>query len=542
MSAYQGIVDEYNDMVRGAVEDSRAAMDEGISDGLATQLERIKEKADEYSEKFSALAEGGIGEIAGLQGLKSTYKAVQDARAKWKKFRGDSDTDARYLGGRNPADAQAEARGLSDETIGRVRATLAGERQPLGAQTGITTTARGERTARAELRRIEGEAEPDAEPDIQAQIDAQPPAQEINIAGDDAPAPVNNVTDDQIDSMVAQARDDVNEGVGIENAPSGYSVGGIQYGKTGAGADAKSAPVSSAEKNPTTRLTADEPDVAVSQPLASTEPIAVSKIGVKKAAEEFSARADQSAQAVASIQPDDLKSVVRAKYQALSGEDKQTIAAKVRGGEIDGNDLQAVGDEIDKLRSGGVSRPPPALAAEDVAQPEPSFPEGFAADIEQAGRSAEASVRATADPVRFRTRPQESEGQQITDADRGVFDPEELVGNVGGEVRAAAGGLRQAASSGIRRLLGLGGEGEVGGLEMLGAAATPVGEAIAVGAGIVSVVDGLVHLFHPPKHSPAPLSKLGDLTPQVNQQITSKFASAIPTIDTPHEVGGFASF
>ena len=42
MSAYQGIVDEYNDMVRGAVEDSRSAMDEGISDSLATQLERIK--------------------------------------------------------------------------------------------------------------------------------------------------------------------------------------------------------------------------------------------------------------------------------------------------------------------------------------------------------------------------------------------------------------------------------------------------------------------------------------------------------------------
>lgn len=534
MSAYQGIVDEYNDMVRGTIEDARSAMDEGISDGLATQLEAIKEKADEYSEKFSALAEGGIGEIAGLQGLKSTYKAIQDARAKWKKFRGDSNTDARYLGGRNAADAEAEARGLSDETIGRVRATLAGERQPLGAQTGITTTPEGEATRRAELQRLEREqqtAEPDIEPD---EPDAPPPAQEINIAGDDAPAPTNEVTEDQIDSMIAQARDDVDEGVGRQAAPDSYQVGGVRYGKTGAGADAKSAPVSSAEKNPTTRLTADEPDVAVSQPLASTEPIQVSKIGVKKAAEEFSARADQSAQAVASVQPDDLKSLVRTKYKALSAENQQDIAARVRRGEIDGDDLEAVNAEIDKLR------PAPAAAAEPQVQPASDF----LGDIEQAGRSAEASVRATADPMRFRTRqPQLSEGQQITDADRGVFDPEALVGDVGGEVRAAAGGLRQTAVSGIRRLLGLGGEGEgISGLEMLGAAASPVAEAVAVGAGVVSVVDGLVHLFHPPKHAPTPVSHLGDITPQVSQNLTSKFASAIPTIDTPHEIGGFASF
>ncbi len=528
MSAYAGIVSDYNDMVQGQINEARGATEEGISDGLARQLENIKEKADEYTEKFSALAEGGIGEIAGLQGLKSTYKAVQDARSKWQKFRGDSSTDGRYLGGRDTADATAERNSLPDDVLGRVRRTLQGD-DDLGVgqleRTGITTSRRGELRARAERQRLEQVDEPDVS-DVQAQIDAQPPAQEVTIAGgrDD---PVN-ITDDQLDSMVSQARDDVNEGVGVGDAPTSYSVQGIQYGKTGSGADVKRPPVSEPDSSPASNPTLDsEPQVSVSQPSPSTEPIPVSKIGVKASAEEFSARADQSAQAIASVQPDDLKSVVRAKYQALSDEDKQNIASQVRNGEINGDDFQAISDGIDKLRP---SRPPPALA-EDSPQVQPST--NFLGDIEQAGRSAEASVRGTADPVRFRTA--QSEGAQLTAEERGAIQPEFIQG--------ARADLQATARTGLRRLLGFGGaEGEVSGAELLGSIATPIGEAVAVGAGIVSVVDGLVHLFHPPHNTPKPLGHLGNIDPQVSSTLTSKYASAIPTLDNAHEVGGFASF
>lgn len=537
--AYQGIVQEYNNMIQSQIQDARAAADEGISDGLAKQLEAIKEKSDEYSEKFSALAEGGLGEIAGLQGLKTTYKAIQDARAKWRKFRGDGEDDrmvggdSRYLGG----DGSADVSELPDDVVGRVRQVLGrtpgtdelevGQLQ----RTGIVTSPEGEARIRSAQQQLEREQRAEArragaEADEETDVPRGDVAEEEDIIIGEREKPFN-ITEDQIDSMVNQARDDIDEGVGRQAAPDSYSVGGVRYGKTGSGADVKSARVSEADQNPTARALPDEPQVAVSQPLASTEPIQVSKIGVKKAAEEFTARADQSAQAVASVQPDDLKSVIRAKYKALSADKQQDISQRVDSGEIDGNDLEAVNAELDKLR------PPPAAAAE----PQLSFPQGFASDIEQMGRSVEASVRATADPIRFRPRQPQSEGAQLTAEERGAIEPEFVQ-----EAPSVTQDVAATARRGLGRLFGLGEEGEVGGLEMLGAAAAPVAEAVAVGAGIVSVVDGLVHLFHPPHNTPKPLGHIADINPAINQTLTSKYASAIPTVDSAHEVGGFASF
>jgi hypothetical protein len=530
MAGYQGIVSEYNQLVQSQIEDARAAADEGISDGLAKQLEAIKEKSDEYAHKFSALAEGGLGEIAGLQGLKTTYKAVQDARAKWRKFRGDGEDermvggDSRYLGG----DGSADVSELPDDVVGRVRQVLGRTpgSDPLEVgqlqRTGIVTSPEGEtriRSATLQLQREQEEdarragAEADEETDVPRGDVGQ--EEEITIAGERPTEPAE-ITEDQIDSMVAQARDDIDEGVGRQAAPDTYDVGGVQYGKTGSGADVKSARVSEADQNPTARALPDEPQVAVSQPLASTEPIQVSKIGVKKAAEEFTARADQSAQAVASVQPDDLRSLIRSKYKALSADKQQDISQRVDSGEIDGNDLEAVNRELDKLR------PPPAQAA-----PEPApAPEPEPAPL------PEQEVRVVP------RQPQESEGAELTAEERGAIEPEFVQ-----EAPSLSENVAATARSGLRRLLGLGGEeGEVSGLEMLGAAASPVAEAVAVGAGIVSVVDGLVHLFHPKHNAPKPLGHIGVLDPSVNQSLTSKYASAIPTVDTAHEIGGFASF
>ena len=71
--SYAMMVDEYNELVRQQVSASEEAEQSGISNEMESKLEQWKERADEYSHKFQALSEGGIGELAGMSGLKNTY-------------------------------------------------------------------------------------------------------------------------------------------------------------------------------------------------------------------------------------------------------------------------------------------------------------------------------------------------------------------------------------------------------------------------------------------------------------------------------------
>ena len=80
------MVDEYNELIRQQVSASADAEESGISNEMDSKLEQWKERADEYSHKFSALAEGGIGELAGMSGLKNTYNKFTETRKKFKKF------------------------------------------------------------------------------------------------------------------------------------------------------------------------------------------------------------------------------------------------------------------------------------------------------------------------------------------------------------------------------------------------------------------------------------------------------------------------
>lgn len=97
--AYSMMVDEYNELIRQQVSASADAEESGISNEMDSKLEQWKERADEYSHKFSALAEGGIGELAGMSGLKNTYNKFTETRKKFKKFMGDGENDSQV----NPA-------------------------------------------------------------------------------------------------------------------------------------------------------------------------------------------------------------------------------------------------------------------------------------------------------------------------------------------------------------------------------------------------------------------------------------------------------
>jgi hypothetical protein len=73
--------------------------------------------------------------------------------------------------------------------------------------------------------------------------------------------------------------------------------------------------------------------------------------------------------------------------------------------------------------------------------------------------------------------------------------------------------------------------------------AGPIGEAIGAVAGIFTSIDGLIHLFHHKQAAVPQVRNLGNMAPEINTQVTSKFSSAIPTIDSAQEVSGaIASF
>ena len=163
-------------------------------------------------------------------------------------------------------------------------------------------------------------------------------------------------------------------------------------------------------------------------------------------------------------------------------------------------------------RLGG--RPPPAQSAEEEDEIQPAEP-----DIPAAQRQTyETRIRAAAEPV-------VSDAVDSVPKTNAVSD---IVGDaVGDTVKSVT---EKSATTGLEEI----GE-KFGASEMLGAIAGPIGEGLATAAGIFTAVDGLVHVFN---HSASPVptvKSIGNLAPEISTSFTSKYASAIPTVDSQHQ-------
>ena len=117
--AYAGMVSEYNDMLTQQKVASEQAEESGISDNLNRSLDEWSQKATEYSHKFSALAEGGVSELMGFEGLKNAYSSFKKHQEKYDKWKGDAPSAGDKL---DPAydGITSEGKSLSKDVLDRV--------------------------------------------------------------------------------------------------------------------------------------------------------------------------------------------------------------------------------------------------------------------------------------------------------------------------------------------------------------------------------------------------------------------------------------
>lgn len=501
--AYAGMVQEYNDMVSQQVNASEQAEESGVSDSLSKNLEEWKERADEYSHKFSALAEGGVGEIMSMAGLSKAYESYQ----KYQKLYGDAQASVRKIDPRFDGVPKAEPTdpSLPDDVLERVRRL---KNEPF-EDVGDVAQLRGTRAPRFDESLLDPIDRLPTQPSIDEPAESfrnpafDSPAEEVNIArpqeADDTPRGEADLTQDDIDALVDRNLADLSQGVGREAAPlTTTDASGITYGKTGTGGDVAEQRLALASRE-------DQPQLGAVErfQLTQQDPIDVQRLGVRGAAQEFSARAQPQ-----QISVDDIK----AQYKQLDRVNRNELKQKVDSGQLDADDLPSIQAEIQsRLQATGgpaPSRPPPALPdyqteVRQVKQAEPTLDEP---DIKPV---AEPDAPQLAEPV---------ERQLGTEAS-------DFVESAG---QRSEGLVSKAVSSFATD-------------EEIGSLFGPVGETLGALAGAVSTIDGLFHLFHHQTPSLAAPSNLGNLTPQMNTNLTSKYASSIPTIDSAQQVSAAVS-
>lgn len=519
--AYSMMVGEYNDLIREQKDSAETAQEAGVSDDIQTGLEEWKERADEYSHKFTALAEGGLAEVASMTGLKASYQGFLKVRKKYKKYMGDGASDAHVnpTGSTIKPGGELDLEGLSNDVLDFVP--------------GDMKTAAGQlvNKAKSALTKVKGVAD-SAGTKAAKVIDPSRAGSQapVNVDGGDA-----SLTGDDLDNIISRNLADVNEGVGRQAQNLTQRVSGITYGKTGAGADIadaggaaapRSASLADQLQNMRQSLRGTAVEGAGSNAVSSVNPIDVGKIGVKKTITKIEGGALDNKlipkpagptptalgptfarQADADLaQKTQLQASLKEKFAQLPKEDRQKLIQKQNEGQLP---QESVG-ELQDLDAQISSR------LKQVSQTQAQTGD-FLAGIEQRGKSVAADVRATAGVKPPAPDPEQEVGEPVEKS--AVKVGEKAVEKEGEDV-----GEKFAAD------------------EAIGSVAGPIGEAIGAVAGIFSTIDGLVHLFHHKKQSlPQVNQNIG--TPEINTQITSKFSSAIPTIDSAQEVSGaIASF
>jgi hypothetical protein len=519
--AYSLMVEEYNDLIQNQVADSREADEAGISDEQQSKLAQWKERADEYSEKFSALADGGLGELAGMAGLSNTYSKLMDIRKRYKKFMGDGENASQVNPGGLTLDPEQALTKLTD-----------GELSDLIPQGSKDILGKAINTAK-EVKQSVVDSVSKA-PDL-ARATIVDPAKAGAVAVKDTAIGDVNLTADDLDNIIQRNLADVDEGIGRQAAPLTQQIGGLTFGKTGRGADlvaeAQQSTSFGAPQNLRQGLRAVQGEASGSTLTTARQPIDVGKIGVKASAKEFDALSEPLAQGIMQqganppsaldLQLESAQAKLKDTFKKLPKADRQKVLQAQERGEIQ---QESLGD-IQELQKQFDDRL--ASNAENAARAEAerSSAEDFLGGIGKTDVSAR--VAATAD-VKPQPATEFLGDIEKTDVSERVAETKEIAPKVAEETAEKAGedvGEKFAAD------------------EAIGSVAGPIGEAIGAVAGIFTSIDGLIHLFHHKQAAVPQVRNLGNMAPEINTQVTSKFSSAIPTIDSAQEVSGaIASF
>ena len=534
--SYAMMVDEYNELIRGQVSQSEEAEESGISNEMDSKLQQWKERADEYSHKFTALAEGGIGELAGMSGLKNTYSKFTETRKKFKKFMGDGENASQV----NPTGTTTDPGQVLDTLTNLEESDLI----PQGSKDVVGSLVNAVKSVKQKVVDTVSRA-----PDL-ARATLTDPTRAGAVAVKESSVGDVNLSADDLDDIVRRNLADVNEGVGREAGALVENVHGINYGKTGAGADliadAQQSTSFSAPANLRSSLRAVEGEVGGAVKTTPSAPIDVGRIGVKATAKEFDARTrpppalaegimqqGPSPPSALDLQIQSAQEKLKDTFKQLPPEDRQRVIRAQGRGELPQEsleDLQSLQSQFDERLSG-------------LAQQRAGIGD-FLGGIEQGGKSVTAGVQATKD-----VKPPSTEiiaGQDDasrgavaeTNIDDAVRGGQELV-SAGKEAVETAGDIgKTALKEGVESI----GE-KIGAEELAGSTLGVVGEAIASVGGIFTAVDGLIHLFHHKQSAMPQVRSIGNMAPEINTSVTSKFSSAIPTVDSAQEVSGaIASF
>jgi hypothetical protein len=379
--AYSMMVDEYNELIRQQVSASADAEESGISNEMDSKLEQWKERADEYSHKFSALAEGGIGELAGMSGLKNTYNKFTETRKKFKKFMGDGENDSQV----NPAGSTLNPEQALDKlTSGELSDLI-----PQSSKDALGNLVNAVKSVKQKVVDTVSKA-----PDL-ARATITDPAKAGAVAVKDSSVGDVNLTADDLDDIVRKNLADVNEGVGREAGALVQNVHGINYGKTGAGADliadAQQSTSFSAPANLRSSLRAVQGEVGGAVKTTPSAPIDVGRIGVKASAKEFDARTEPVSQGIMQqganppsaldLQIESAQAKLKDTFKQLPPEDRARVIKAQGRGELPQESLS----DLQNLQSQFDER----LSQQRVG--------GLLGDIEQGGRSVTAQVQATKD-------------------------------------------------------------------------------------------------------------------------------------------------
>ncbi len=538
MAGYGSIVQEYNDMIQTQQNRATEAAESGISDNMNTALSQFKENADEYAHKYSAMAEGGVGELMGMAGLSGAYEKYK----KIMKIKGDLEKKTQNLRDRLGQNDDPEKAVGGDEIqmseIGEVSDDFATESRAV-------ERLRQGRSADVDV----------GEPEVpNAEGTTNPFADAVRLKQTQAPKGDADLTSEDLDDIVSRNIQDTSEGVGRELTNIVDTSDGFTTGLTGRGGSTleearalsragKPAPdgdsvsifdsgVESQRATGSVRQALVNVESEVRSNFTTTEPIDVQGLGVKRSARLFdegqgggASASDQSLDlATEGARTEALQNEVRQQISKLPQSDQEAFARRVGQGKtkpvesMTDEELENARDVVNFRLSKqptpeAETRPPPAERNTEFDEED---------EIQPYQKPADEEANVEADTPK-------------AEADTDVVKP--VVDDVAKEATEGVG--EQLGEDAAKVGAGIGEDFVED--EVAGSLFGPVGEAVGAVVGVATAIDGLVHLFTHHSSAPTAPTNLGNLDPQISSRLSSKYANGIPTIDSAHEVSASVS-
>ena len=550
MSGFYG---NETDRINQAIEENKNYNIENIgsllSEEQTTNLANWKEKADEYAHKYSALAEGGGAEIAGALGIEGGYKAVKKMKTLYdgvqarKKAVREAQQEREGRGELSNLNNDPDGFPTADEAreeASSVRQSLSDRFGAKARQTDIDNLSKVEDAPLSAEDRIAGEAltgRQDAGALRQTLSDRFGTQSEANLAQPDASG--ISAFDRTEDRLVRLGADD--------EKLSGGSAGGAKPAGDQVSADLKvSPPEEEVEQPAEARFSTQYSDAISNEDMlgrtisaGQRDPemmIRTNGVPVEAFAKqddnfsgaEFTSQEAGSLRSQVVISRDPAQNPFA---QALGGEARNT------GGDAEISGAGNLGDAGGAVRAGVQTAQQTAqTVADDASQAVRSGITAVKAGVQTAQEGA--SYASQLGQKAFTSLAQR--GQSIKQGFQNVKDfisktPSEL--EDAGQTLAEQAG-KTVAKGAVEAGVDTGVETGLATSDAILGAVPVLGE-VALGiTGLVSVGEGLYHLFHHKDKAPsAPgLPSTGLPTSDPTAGLTQKFASALPSIDSSAEV------